>query len=116
MIALRGERAIGWCAVGPRSRYPQYEDDDAGRGAWAIPCIYVAPAADRPRVARALIEAAAELAACNGAVALDGPPPWWLPGDEAAIANATTWFLDNGFERVGAGARMPELRRNLTER
>jgi GNAT superfamily N-acetyltransferase len=112
LLALAAERAIGWCACGPRHRYPQYESTNE-RTIWAIPCIYIEPTADRREVARALIEAAAKLAVKNGASAIDGPPPWWLPGDAAAIALATATFFENGFTQTGPGARMPELRRVL---
>jgi hypothetical protein len=49
----------------------------------------------------------------NAATAIEGPPPWWLPGDATAIALATTVFVENGFAQVGPGARMPDLRRVL---
>lgn len=113
LVALSGERAIGWCAFGPRSRYPQYENEDEIEPAWAIPCLYIERSADRALVGRVLIEAAAELATSSGAVALDGPPSWWLSGDADAVASVTALFLANGVGRVGTGARMPKLRRLL---
>lgn len=113
LIAVIGEEAVGWSALGPRQRYPQYEPDTEGRAIWAMPCLYVKPAADRTGVARALIERAVGLADASGAIALDGPPPWWSPGDAAAIAMAVSIFLENGFETIGAGARFPSLRRSL---
>lgn len=111
LIALVGEQGVGWCAIGPREAYPQYEPTMDQRSSWAIPCLYVHPMADRSTVARALIEAAVSLASRNAAVVVEGPPPYWLPGDRAAIADAIDTFLENGFEQVGPGARMPELRR-----
>ena len=113
LIALAGDKAVGWCAVGPRRAYPQYEPTTDPAICWAIPCLYVDPSANRTSVARALIEAAVGLAAENDAVAVEGPPPYWLPGDPAAIAAATRRFLENGFAEVGPGARMPALRRAL---
>ena len=112
-IALLEERAVGWCAVGPRKEYPQYGRTTGQRVFWAIPCLYVDPAVERIGVARALIDAAVGLASENDAVAVEGPPAYWLPGDAAAIATATSAFLENGFERIGPGARMPDLRRVL---
>jgi GNAT superfamily N-acetyltransferase len=111
LIALVGERAVGWCAIGPRDTYLQYEPAIGQRCYWAIPCLYVDPMADRSSVARALIEAAVTLASKNAAVVVEGPPPYWLPGDRAGIAEAIDTFVENGFEQVGPGARMPELRR-----
>ncbi len=116
LIAVAGDRAVGWCAIAPRERYPQYEQASDKGASWAIPCIYIEPKADRERVARALIEAAIGLASAHDAVAVEGPPPYWLPGDEAAIEKARITFLENGFEQVGEGARMPELRRLLRRR
>lgn len=113
LLALTSERAVGWCALGPRQRYPQYESSNDGSVVWAIPCLYIAPEADRRKVARALIEAATTVAKTNAATAIEGPPPWWLPGDAAAIVQATSTFLENGFLQIGPGARMPELRRTL---
>jgi GNAT superfamily N-acetyltransferase len=113
LLALSEERAVGWCACGPRHIYPQYESGNEGTTSWAIPCIYIDPAADRKAVAGALIRAATELAVRNVAHAIEGPPPWWLPGDAKAIAVATATFLENGFTQIGPGARMPELRRVL---
>jgi GNAT superfamily N-acetyltransferase len=109
LLAIADGRAFGWCAVGPRRRYPQYETDNSGTNIWAIPCIYIEPSADRKLVARALIQAAISEARRNAAATVQGPPPWWLPGDGAAIAQATAAFVENGFRETGPGARMPEL-------
>jgi hypothetical protein len=113
LVALNEERAVGWCALGPRKTYPQYEEMQASRSNWAIPCIYIDPTAHRDRVAYSLIETAAERAIANHAAFLDGPPAWWSPGDAAATALATKIFLANGFDRIASGARMPVLRREL---
>jgi GNAT superfamily N-acetyltransferase len=113
LIALVEDRAVGWCALGPRERYPQYERASDERGIWAIPCLYVAPSADKSTIARALIEAAVEQARLNAASVVAGPPPWWLPGDAAAIIKATELFVANGFAIAGPGARMPQLERRL---
>jgi uncharacterized protein (DUF952 family) len=113
VLALIGECAVGWCAIGPQEAYPQYEQAKAQQVSWAVPCLYIDPAVDRGRVARALIDAAVGLAFESNAVTIEGPPSYWLPGDAAAIAAATTTFLENGFELVGPGPRMPHLRRTL---
>lgn len=113
LLALVAGRAVGWCACGPRRKYPQYANLKKRSSLWAIPCLYIGPSVDRQAVAEALIEKAAELATQHAAEAIDGPPPWWLPGDAAAIAVTTRTFLDKGFVQIGPGARMPELRRML---
>jgi len=116
LIALADDGPVGWCALGPVRNYPQYETGAAPpRGdVWAIPCLYVKHGANRRAVAAALIESAVACAADRGASTIEGLPPWWLPGDSAAVALATGDLLANGFERVGAGARMPVLRRQLS--
>jgi GNAT superfamily N-acetyltransferase len=113
LLAVIDKRAVGWCATGPRTQYPQYPQRAESGLVWAIPCIYVEPTADRTVVARSLIETAVAIARSRSAVAVDGPPPWWLPGDAAAIAVAVRTFVANGFVQIAAGARMPELRRAL---
>jgi GNAT superfamily N-acetyltransferase len=113
LIAVAEGRALGWCAAGPRATYPQYTPTTDPSVRWAVPCLYVRQTADNRSVARALIAAAVALACENGAVTVDGPPPYWLPGDTDAVAAATRAFLENGFENVGPGARMPELRHRL---
>jgi hypothetical protein len=113
LLAVSDERAVGWCATGPRSRYPQYPASTENALVWVIPCIYVEPTdeAERMAIARALIETAVAIATTKAAVAVEGPPPWWLPGDSDAIALVTRMFLANGFVQTGPGTRMPELRR-----
>lgn len=76
LIAIRGGQAVGWCACGPRSRYPQYKAREQGSRLWAIPCLYINPESDRECIAKALIEAATEQAKQHGATAIEGPPPW----------------------------------------
>lgn len=115
LLAIQAEQAVGWCACGARRRYPQYDDRAQDTKRWAIPCLYIHPEADRGRVAKALIEAVVTLAQQQNAAAIEGPPPWWLPGDADARTLATNSFLANGFVRTGAGARMPELRLLLSD-
>jgi len=110
LLAFADERAVGWCAVGPRENYLQYERSDDPRVCWAIPCLYVDPSADHTAVAHDLIDFAVGLARENSAEVIDGPPTYWLPGDAAAIAKSAAAFLARGFSEIGAGARMPMLR------
>jgi len=110
LLALAGERAVGWCAVGPRENYLQYEQTHDRRVCWAIACLYVDPLADHAAVSQYLVDAAVELARDNAAEVIEGPPPYWLPGDAAAIAKAADAFLACGFSEISPGARMPVLR------
>ena len=96
LIALADDGPVGWCALGPVCNYPQYETEAAPqRGdVWAIPCLYVKHCANRRAVAAALIESAVVRAADRGARTIEGPAPWWLPGDSAVVALATGDFLE----------------------
>ena len=109
LVAYREGRAVGWCAVGPRSAFPQYADESAP-GAWAIACIFVAADARGAGVARLLVEAAVGYAARCGATTVDGPPPWWLPDGTDAKAAAAEQLRACGFKEIAPGARMPVLR------
>jgi GNAT superfamily N-acetyltransferase len=75
---------VGWCALGPRSRYPRAigprarilkdrdraEDDDV----WLVPCFFVRVGARRLGITRALLAAAVDLARQSGATAIEGFP------------------------------------------
>lgn len=82
LLAYTADKAIGWCAIGPRSRYvralqmPTYKrvagDQDAN--IWLIPCFFVHPELRRSGVTRVLLEAALGLATAYGAAAVDSFP------------------------------------------
>jgi len=82
LLAYHADKAVGWCAVGPRSRYvralktPTYKsvarDQDAN--IWLVPCFFVHPELRRSGVTRVLLEAAIRLATEHGATAIDSFP------------------------------------------
>ena len=82
LLAYQDDKPVGWCAVGPRSRYvralktPTYRGGDADEDAdiWLVPCFFVRKDARGSGVSRALLEAAVELARENGATAIEGFP------------------------------------------
>ena len=82
LLAYLDGDVVGWCAVGPRSRYvralrtPTYRDRDPSEDddVWFVPCFYVHEDARRRGVSRALLEAAVDLARRNGATAIEGFP------------------------------------------
>jgi GNAT superfamily N-acetyltransferase len=107
VLAFRSERPIGWCACGPRSRYVAA---DRGRGdllrdrdpaeddaVWLLACFFVREGFRGQGVTDALIRAAVDLAAREGARAVEG---WPASGPERRAADA---FLgrDSAFERQG---------------
>jgi GNAT superfamily N-acetyltransferase len=117
LLALDGERTVGWCALGPRGDFPRAERIKAIRGTWdertwSVTCFYV-PAGQRGRgVATALLRAAIELARRRGAGVLEGYPVRSSRGEGCAIPAAFAWtgvvamFEREGFVRAGGeGAR-----------
>jgi GNAT superfamily N-acetyltransferase len=82
LLAYRDGEPVGWCALGPRSRYARMlkaptlrqrdpAEDDA---VWLVTCFFVRRDARRSGVTRALLEGAADLARRRGAVAIEGFP------------------------------------------
>jgi GNAT superfamily N-acetyltransferase len=82
VLAYRDEDPVGWCAVGPRSRYQRLlrspllktrdaaEDDEV----WAVPCFFVRRDARGAGITSALLPAAVELGRQHGAAAVEGVP------------------------------------------
>jgi GNAT superfamily N-acetyltransferase len=110
--------AVGWCRVGPREAFPRLEHsrnlarvDDAV--AWALPCFYVHPTAKRQGVASALLAAAVERAAAQGAEVVEGYPV--SPGHPNldAYTGYLPMFLAAGFEQVRDAGRRTFVRKRL---
>ena len=111
LLAYAGDRAVGWCAVGPRRRFVRalkvptmkgrdpHEDDDV----WFVPCFLVEPDARRSGVATRLLQVAVDLARQHGAKAVEGFP---LSGDRPRSKSADlmtgteTLFSACGFRPV----------------
>jgi len=82
LLAYRDGEAVGWCAVGPRSRYARMlraptlkrRDPAEDATAWLVTCFFVRRDARRSGVTRALLEAAVALARERGALAIEGFP------------------------------------------
>ncbi len=82
LLAYRDGEAVGWCAVGPRSRYtrmlkaPTLRERDPAEddSVWLVTCFFVRRDARRGGVTRALLDGAAALARKRGAVAIEGFP------------------------------------------
>jgi len=84
LLAYRDGEPAGWCALGPRSRYPRaishrariLKDRDQGEDGdvWLVPCFFVRTDARRLGITRALLAAAVDLARRSGATAIEGFP------------------------------------------
>lgn len=105
LLAYEGPTAIGWVAVGWRTDYPRLNRGrdtapvDETRGVWAIPCFFVREDYRGKGVARALLDAAVQFAAENGAYAVEG-----IPGDPATrtrSASASYTGTVEMFRRAG---------------
>lgn len=79
ILAYAGGEAVGWCAVAPRADYPRLAKsrilapvDD--QPVWSITCLFVARSHRRAGVSSALVAAAAEFAASQGARIVEGYP------------------------------------------
>jgi GNAT superfamily N-acetyltransferase len=76
------DQPLGWCAIGPRSRYarvlrsPLMESRDPGEDGdvWMAPCFFVRVGARRAGTTKLLLEAAVAAAAEHGASAVEGFP------------------------------------------
>jgi GNAT superfamily N-acetyltransferase len=79
ILAYAGGRAVGWCAVGPRSdfaalaRSRNLQPVD-GQPVWSIVCFFVAKPARRRGVSLALIRGAVEFARAHGGQIVEAYP------------------------------------------
>lgn len=126
LVALEGERAIGWLKVAPaaamkkaydRRLYrglPCFEGDRAG--VFVVGCALVDPGARKKGVARALVAGAVALAPGWGARALEAFPrvPSEPVNDEELWTGPAGAFLANGFVAVSAFEPYPVLRLDFT--
>jgi GNAT superfamily N-acetyltransferase len=95
LLAFISGEPIGWCALGPRSRYTVAEagrskllrdrDRDEDEVVWLLPCLFVRPDHRSQGVTHALVRAAIELARGHSALAIEG---WPITGSERRSADA----------------------------
>jgi GNAT superfamily N-acetyltransferase len=106
LLAYRGTTPVGWCSVGPREafgrleRSPHLRRIDDERGVWAVVCFYVGRSFRGQGVSRALLDAAVDYAAAQGARIVEGYPS--VVGDERVASSSLyqgtlEMFLEAGF-------------------
>ena len=109
ILAYQNTRAIGWCAIAPRSRFPalsrsrilQPVDD---RECWSVACLFVEKSYRKQGVSTELLRAAAEYAQSQGAELVEGYPV--EPNSEKDIPPAFAWtgtpkaFIRAGFKEI----------------
>lgn len=104
-------RPVGWCAAGPRSRYPRTlgpraqilkgRDPDEDDDVWLVPCFFVRVGHRRQGITRALLEAAVRLAEEHGATAVEGfPRGAGLPRSVDDYLGREDVFAACGFEAI----------------
>jgi GNAT superfamily N-acetyltransferase len=105
LIGYRDGEPVGWCALGPRSRYvravktPTYAGRDPAEddSVWLIPCLYLRKDARRAKLTEELVLAAVRLARERGAAAIEAFP---LTGGKRRSADTQVGF-ESVFARCG---------------
>ena len=108
LVALEGDRAVGWVSLGPREGYERLEHSKVrprldDQPVWSVVCFVVSKGARGRGIGRGLLEAAVGYAREHGAPALEAYPV--APdGERVAAAKAYTgvlsMFQDAGFREV----------------
>ncbi|HEX6358586.1 GNAT family N-acetyltransferase [Actinophytocola sp.] len=114
LVAYLDEEPVGWCAVEPRTAYPNLRgsrvswagraEDKDDPGMWAVTCFVTRPGFRRRGVMGVLAAAAVDFARDRGAKALEAYAMIVLPGQDVAwgelhVGSQGT-FADAGFTEV----------------
>ncbi len=86
LLAYQDGKPVGWCAMGPRSRYPRaarsplmaHRDPAEDAEVWLVPCFFVRSGSRRAGITADLLNAVIEHGRKHGAKAIEGFP---LSGD-----------------------------------
>jgi len=124
ILAFDGERAVGWCCVGPRESFPLLErsrvlarvDDEP---VWSIVCFFVRRDHRRQGLSRRLLAAAVSYAASRGARVVEAYPIDADRGqpDAFVYTGLVPAFASNGFVEVARRSpRRPVMRRRVRPR
>jgi GNAT superfamily N-acetyltransferase len=104
ILAYLNGKAVGWCAVAPRSEFVRLETsrvlqkvDDLA--VWSVVCLFVAKAFRHQGISTALLNAAAEHVRKHGGTMVEGYP---IIPQRATVPDVFAWtgFLST-FQRVG---------------
>lgn len=109
IIAYHYDKAVGWCAIAPRSSYSALSRsrilkpvDD--RPCWSVSCFFIDKSFRKKGVSTKLLQAAVEYAESQGATLVEGYPV--EPKSDKDIPPAFAWtglpsaFIQAGFEEV----------------
>jgi GNAT superfamily N-acetyltransferase len=114
IMAFSGNKAVGWCAVAPRSEYTRLETSRIlkpvdGKPVWSVSCFFIQKGYRNKGVSKLLLQAAVEFAFSNGATIVEGypvEPKTTIPG-VFAWTGFVSAFVKAGFKEV---ARRSETR------
>ncbi len=122
ILAYRGAKPVGWCAIAPRETTPSLDRSRVAKPVddspvWSITCFYIDRAVRERGVMAALIEAACDHAARNGATLVEAypiEPARSLEWGEGFVGIASA-FSACGFSEVARRTpTRPVMRRALT--
>jgi GNAT superfamily N-acetyltransferase len=121
LLAYAGGEPVGWCAVGPRERYPRLQHStklkpvDDEEGVWAVTCFVVRRDHRRTGVATALLDAAVQFAAAHGARHVEGVPidvtGRTSPGAGYLFTGVLSTFESAGFVEIARRGGRPIVRK-----
>jgi len=104
VVAYRGTRPVGWCAIAPRQVFVQLATSRAlkpvdDQPVWSVTCLFVEKSHRRQGVATALLKGAVRFARRRGARIVEGYPVLPRTGD---MPDVFAWMgLPAPFERAG---------------
>lgn len=122
LIAYQDGRPVGWCAVGPRSRYTRmmstrsrvYGPVGTTKANWVVNCFFIHRRERGQGIASRLLEAAIAYAQAHGADSIDGYPLIDTTHGAAALyVGSLSMFESAGFVEVARVNNRPLMRRNL---
>ena len=115
LVAFRGEKPVGWCAVEPRTAYGGLlrvyrvpwdgrDEDKTDDSVWAVTCFVTRAGHRRRGVSYALARAAVDFARDRGARAIEGYPMILEPGQQVLwgelLVGTRSVFEAAGFTEV----------------
>jgi GNAT superfamily N-acetyltransferase len=122
---IRGE-PVGWVSVAPREEFPSLDRSHVlkrvdDRPVWSIVCFFVSRSYRRQGLSSALIKAAVDHAAAQGATLVEGYPVDRAPGSKFSSTDAfpgsAMTFEREGFREVARRSpRRPIMRRQVRRR
>ena len=109
ILAYHSTKAIGWCAIAPRSSFPALSRSRIlqpidNRPCWSVACLFVDRSYRKKGVSSELLRAATEYAKSQGAELVEGYPV--EPKSEKDIPPPFAWtgipkvFISAGFKEV----------------